>query len=135
MCMTNRERFARILNHSSDHCGFWHGCPNPASVDYLYTAFDVKSDFELGKKLSSTCRWCMPDAFGMWRHPEGKPMFDVTGGKPRVSLGQPGVFAECESVAEVEAFDWPDEKYVDFTRTIQEIDRTIEAARKVMKSL
>lgn len=130
--MTNRERFARILNRESDHCGFWHGCPNPASVDYLYGAFQVKSDFELGKRLGSTCRWCMPEALGMWNHPEGKPMFDVTGGKPRLSLGQPGVFAECESVAEVEAFDWPDEKYVDFSRTIEEIDRTVQADQAVL---
>lgn len=130
--MTNRERFTRILNHESDHCGFWHGCPNPKSVDYLYGAFGVKSDFELGKKLGSTCRWCMPEALDMWKHPEGKPMFDVLGGKPRATLSQPGVFAECDSVAEVEAFDWPDEKYVDFTRTIEEIDRTVQADQAVL---
>lgn len=130
--MTKREHLQSILNHTSDHCGFWHGCPNPASTDNLFRVFDVKDDFELGLKLGSTCRWVMPDAFGMYRHPEGKPTFDVLGGKKRVTLSQDGVFAECEDPDEVHAFDWPDLKYVDFTDTIAEIDRTIAAGQAVL---
>jgi len=130
--MTNRERFTRIMNRQSDHCGFWHGNPNPASRDYIFSHFHVSDDFELGKTLGDTCRWVMPCEHGMWNHPEGKPMFDVLGGKKRVSLGQPGVFADCEDVAEVETFEWPDEKYIDFTKTIEEIDRTIAADQAVL---
>ena len=111
--MSNRERFADILARRSSHCGFWHGNPNPASVENIFSHFGVEDDFQLGLKLGSTCRWVMPDACGMWAHPEGKPMFDVRGGKELVSLGQAGAFADCEDVAEVEAFDWPDEKYID----------------------
>ena len=130
--MTGKEHLHSILNHSSSHCGFWHGCPNPASIDVLYPAFGVKDDFELGLKLGSTARWVMPDAHGMYNHPEGKPMFDVLGGKERKTLSQDGVFADCEDVAEVEAFDWPDEKYIDFSRTIEEIDRTRAAGQAVL---
>jgi len=130
--MTGKEHLDQILSHSASHCGFWHGCPNPASIDNLYQVFDVKSDFELGLKLGSTCRWVMPDAYGMYTHPEGKPMFDVLGGMKRHSLGQGGVFADCEDVAEVEAFDWPDEKYIDFTQTIAEIERTRAAGQAVL---
>ncbi len=130
--MTRRERFQNILNHKSDHCGFWHGNPNPASRDYIFDAFDVQNDFDLGKKLGDSCRWVMPDEHNMWKHPENKPMFDVLGGQKRVSLGQPGVFADCEDVKEVEKFDWPDEKYIDFTDTLAEIDRTIEADQAVL---
>ena len=130
--MTNRERFTKIMNRESDHCGFWHGNPNPASIDYLFGSFDVKNDFELGLKLGDTCRWVMPSDHNMWVHPEGKPMFDVLGGQKRVSLGQPGVFADCEDISEVEAFDWPDEKYIDFSGTLREIDRTIEADQAVL---
>lgn len=130
--MTNRTRFQNIMNHASDHCGFWHGDPNPASVEYLYGSFGVSSDFELGKKLGSTCRWVMPEGYGMWKHPEGKPMFDVLGGRPRQSLNQDGVFADCEDIAEVEAFDWPDERYVDFSGAIGEIEKTIAADQAVL---
>ncbi|MBR0463890.1 MAG: hypothetical protein IJJ23_05835 [Clostridia bacterium] len=130
--MDNRERLNSILAHNSDHCGFWHGNPNHASQDYLFGELGVKNDFEMGLKLGSTVRWVMPDANGMWNHPEGKPMFDVLGGKKRTSLGQDGVFAECEDVAEVEAFDWPDEKYVDFTGTLKAIDDTIAAGQAVL---
>lgn len=130
--MTNRERFKNIMNHASDHSGFWHGNPNPASVEYIYGAFKVASDFELGLKLGSTCRWVMPEEHHMWKHPDGRPMFDVLGGKKRVSLNQDGVFADCEDIREVEAFDWPDERYVDFSETIREIDRTIASDQAVL---
>ena len=130
--MTGREHLKSILNHTSDHCGFWHGCPNPASTENLFRAFDVKDDFELGVKLGSTCRWIQPESFGLYRHPEGKPMFDVLGGQERRTLSQDGVFAECEDVAEVEAFDWPEEKYVDFGPTIAQIDRAVAAGQAVL---
>ena len=42
-------------------------------------------------------------------------MFDIMGGKEKHFHGQGGVFAECEDVAEVERFAWPELKYVDFT--------------------
>ncbi len=130
--MTNRERFSGIMNRTGDHCGFWHGNPNPASAEYIFNSFGVKNDFDLGVKLGDTCRWIMPCEHGMWKHPEGKPMFDVLGGQVRHSLGQPGVFADCEDVREVEAFDWPDEKYIDFSETLREIDRTIAADQAVL---
>jgi len=101
-------------------------------VDNLFEKFQVKSDFELCLKLGSSCRWIQADAWNMYRHPEGKPMFDVLGGKKRVSHNQAGVFADCEDPAEVDKFDWPDEKYIDFTGAIAEIDRTIAAGQAVL---
>ncbi len=130
--MSNREQFANILNKRSGHCGFWHGNPNYAYADAIYHAFGVKDDFELGIKLGSTCRWVMPDACNMWKPPDNRPMFDVLGGQARRSLNQDGVFAACESVAEVEAFAWPDEKYIDFSQTIREIDATLAADQAVL---
>ena len=130
--MTGREHLQEILNHRSSHCGFWHGCPNPASTENLFQRFQVKDDFELGLKLGSTCRWIHPESFGLYRHPEGKPMFDVLGGKERVTLSQDGVFADCEDVAEVDAFEWPEEKYVDFGPTLAEIDRAVNAGQAVL---
>lgn len=130
--MTHREHLAQILNHSASHSGFWHGCPNSASTDNLFSRFGVKDDFELGLKLGSTCRWVQPEAYGLYRHPTGKPMFDVLGGKERLTLSQDGVFADCEDPAEVDAFEWPDLKYIDFAPTLAEIDRAVNAGQAVL---
>lgn len=129
--MTNKELTRQIFERRSDHCGFWHGHPNEKSVDYLYGHFGVQDDFELGLKLGATCRWIMPEENNMWQNPEC-PMFDVLGGKERVSLNQDGVFAETTDVAEVERFPWPEMKYCDFTQTLAEIDRTVAADQAVL---
>ena len=61
-------------------------------------------EVELYSTFKSDLYWMPPhhDA-NYYKHPEGKPVFDVTGGKKRESLSQPGVFADCEDVKEVEA--------------------------------
>ena len=129
--MTGKERFHAIVKKTSDHSGFWHGDPNPASIDRIYSYFNVKNDFELGLKLGAHCRWVMPEKFHAWTRTD-VPMFDVLGGRARHSLGEGGVFAETEDIAEVEAFHWPDPKYIDFTETLAEIDKTIAAGQAVL---
>jgi uroporphyrinogen decarboxylase len=129
--MTGKEHFMAIVKHQASHCGFWHGCPNPASIKKLYAYFGVKDDFELGLKLGADCRWVMPEEFNMWTNAD-YPMFDVLGGKKRDSLSEPGVFAETEDVAEIEKFHWPDIKYIDFSETIKEIDKTIASGQAVL---
>ncbi len=54
--------------------------------------------------------------------PDGRPMFDVLGGRTRTSLSQPGVFAEATTVSVVEAFDWPDPDDLDFTEVLAHIE-------------
>ncbi|MDR1566527.1 MAG: hypothetical protein LBS48_04485 [Treponema sp.] len=129
--MTRREHFQAIVKRQAAHCGFWHGNPNPASIEKLYSCFGVKDDFEMGIKLGSTCRWVVPENFHMWTNPE-HPMFDVLGGKKRTSLSEPGVFAETEDIPEVERFLWPKIEYVDFSETLREIDRTVAAGQAVL---
>lgn len=129
--MTGKEHFHAIMEHRSDHCGFWHGDPNPDSIDNLYRYFQVKNDFELGLKLGSTCRWVMPEHNGLTKNPKGA-IFDVLNGEERHSLGQPGVFAETEDIAEVEKFHWPEPTDCDFTGTLAEIDKTVAAGQAVL---
>ena len=143
--MTGRDRFTAIINRKSDKSGFWHGCPNPASIEKIYSYFNVKDDFELGLKLGAHCRWVMPEKFHVWTKtekspnpndpPHHLPMFDTLGGKKRSSLGEAGIFAETESIAEVDAFPWPDLKYIDFTETLAEIDKTITAGQAVLSGM
>ena len=72
----------------SDRNGFWHGDPNPDSIDALYKYFSVGNDFELGLKPGSSCRWIMPEHTDMWQNPK-REMFDVLAGEERKSLNQP----------------------------------------------
>jgi uroporphyrinogen decarboxylase len=129
--MTGKERFQAIVKGNSDHCGFWHGNPNHASIEKLYDYFQVKNDFELGLKLGAHCRWVMPENFHVWTRTD-QPMFNELGGKKRSSLSEGGVFAETEDLAEVEAFSWPELTYIDFAETLKEIDKTVAAGQAVL---
>jgi uroporphyrinogen decarboxylase len=134
--MTARERFHAILNGESDRPGFWHGNPHEESTAKLYSYFDVSDDFELGRKLGSVCRFVSPEGNRMWQRTD-YPMFDPfntaqVGKVKRTSLGQEGVFADCEDVGEIHAYHWPTVADCDFTQTLREIDRTLEAGQAVL---
>jgi len=129
--MTGKERFNAISEGRSDHCGIWHGNPNYASIEKLYRYFQVTNDFELGLKLGSCCRWVRPEDNNCWTN-KNSPMFDVMGGKKKHSLGEGGVFAETESISEVEAFHWPDAAYLDFSETLVDLDKTVRAGQAVL---
>ena len=131
--MTGRERMEAIFNGGADRCGFWHGNPHPDSTRIYYPAFGVKDDMELSVALGDDFVWIYADH--AWTHPEGKPMFDVLGGKQRVSLNQDGVFADTTSVAEVEAFDWPDPKYLNFSGVLAQIARAREHSFYVLSGM
>ncbi|MDR1797642.1 MAG: hypothetical protein LBR44_09440 [Clostridiales Family XIII bacterium] len=86
-----------------------------------------KADMLLAKELKSDLIWLSPELdFLTWKHPEGKPMFDVLGGKKRVSLNDPGVFAYTEDVAEVERFPWPTTDHLDFSSNIAKVEMAEE---------
>jgi len=130
--MTNRDHFKAILNHGSDRCGFWHGHPHEDSESALYHFFGVNDDFALGRKLNDCFDWVCLEKHGLWQHPDGTPMFDVLGGHERHSLGEAGVFADCEDVAEVERFPWPDINYCDFSSAERAVDTSIEEGQAVL---
>jgi uroporphyrinogen decarboxylase len=147
--MTGKERIEALFNRKpADRVGFWLG--NPADEtkeiyskalglgnmhDQIKNETDLKLrtgkafefEIELHTKFQSDFFWAYPGQDPqLYIHPEGKPMFDVYGGKPQESLSQPGIFAECEDVKEVENFDWPNPDYLNYDQTV----KTVEAAAK-----
>jgi len=132
--MTERDHFKNIINHKSGKCGFWHGRPHPDSQKNLYSYFNVINDRELGCHLGDCFNWVYPSpADGQfWMHPDGVPMFDVLDGKERHSLGQAGVFADCEDVSEVERFHWPDIRYCDYTAAEKDVNETLANGQAVL---
>jgi uroporphyrinogen decarboxylase len=90
-----------------------------ASVLKSSKADEIEVEFNL--KVGSDMIWISPELdLASWRHPEGKPMWDCFA-TARESLGSAGIFAECEDVAEVEAFDWPNADYLDFAGSLSQL--------------
>ena len=118
--MTSREKIQCIANRSSNGSfGFWTGNPHPDTIEIYLKKLNFTDREELYQYLNDDCRWIRPDE--VYNHPEGKPMFDVLGGKERISLNQPGVFAECESLQEIEDFPWPNPEHLDFIDALKQI--------------
>ena len=89
------------------------------------------AEIEFNLKIGSDMIWVSPEFdLKSWRHPEGKPMWDCFKEK-RVGLGDPGVFAECDSLSEVEAFDWPDPGYLDFSASVEYLKKADESGLAV----
>jgi len=132
--MTGKERIRAIVHREPvDRAGFWLGNPHDDAKKIYYDYFGLNKktfsywerEVELGVRFSSDLFWCSPELDpGAWNHPEKKPIFDVLDGKPRKSLAQPGIFAECVHVREIENFDWPNPDYLDFKSTIRGVDYT-----------
>ena len=118
--MTHRDRIARIYaGEAADRPGFWLGNPHEETLAKLLAHFNVGADEEIRRLVGDDCRWCASD-WGAYKHPEGRPPFDYTYQKDaKISFESPGTFSECESVAEVEAYPWPDPAYLDFSELRQ----------------
>ncbi|MEW6742789.1 MAG: uroporphyrinogen decarboxylase family protein [Planctomycetota bacterium] len=141
-----------FAHEPADRVGFWLGNPLPETKEIYARALRIEvvsapavaqsvqepvdweavaaiavraaqADLELAAALGGDFFWYSPEHDpAAWRHPEGKPIFDCYGGKPREFLGQAGVFANCEDAGEIEEFEWPDPRYLDFSSTLQVID-------------
>jgi uroporphyrinogen decarboxylase len=62
-----------------------------------------------------------------YRHPEGKKIFDIW--RHKKSLGDAGPLADCESLLEVEAYDWPRLEYLDFSECLATLQSVREEYR------
>lgn len=113
--MNSRERILSILSkNGADGAGFWTGNPHDDAAEIYLEKLGLGSREELYTFLNDDCRW-LP-ATDSYRHPEGRSVFEFT---PFHS--EEGVFANCESIAEVDAYEWPDPEYLDFTTLVEKI--------------
>jgi len=127
--MTGRERVRAIIaGDPADRTAFWLGHPRQETWELYLRHFGTDSREEVRLRLGDDLRWICPQFCATtYRHPEGKPIFGSAVSKSR--HGQPGPFADCEDPAEVEAYDWPDPDYLDFSDTLDRLRATGEVYR------
>jgi uroporphyrinogen decarboxylase len=117
---------AIIAGAPSPRCGFWLGNPHADTWPILHRYFGTSSEEELRRKLGDDFRWITPQYIdGTYRHPEGKGIFDVW--KYKKHLGEPGPLAACEEEGEIDVYDWPSTRYLDFTACLAQL-RGVEGA-------
>lgn len=82
----------------------------------LHEYFGTSAEEELRQMLNDDIRWIPA---GSYRHPDGKPMFDMQ--RKGEDHGAAGVFSGCEDVLEIEEFEWPNPDYLDFTEVLRRL--------------
>ena len=130
-----KELIKDIYNRRNKETGFWLGNPavNAKKIycnyfgienlnsekyakreDMILTAdeFD-QSDIELALKLKSDVIF-LPAEPGAWKAPDGRGMWNITKDSSQSPLG---ILADCEDAKELEDYNWPDPKYLDFSDT------------------
>lgn len=112
--MTSRERIKTIIaGEKPDRCGFWLGNPHNDTWPILHRYFKTSDEEEIRQRLGDDFRWINPQFLpNAYQDPEGRAMFDA--GLNKKYHGQAGPFADCEDVAEVEAYPWPNPDYLNF---------------------
>ena len=119
--MSSRSKILKIFNRDNNQgMGFWTGEPHKDTLDLYLSELGLDEKEDLFAFLHDDCRWFPADAG--YKHPEGKPMFDFYLGEEKKSLNQPGCFAECDSLDQVDNFPWPDPGYLDFSVVMEKIE-------------
>ena len=119
--MTSRERIRRIIDGKpADRCGFWLGNPHDDTLPIYHKYFGTSTLDELQRKVGDDFRWITPLFIdSTYRHPAGKGLFDLW--KYKKSLGEAGPLSECESLDDVESYDWPEVKYLDLSDCLSKL--------------
>jgi len=115
--LNSRERIQTIIaGQTSDRYGFWLGNPHPDTWPIFHNYFGTKTEEELRLKLQDDFRWICPQFFAStYQHPQGKPMFDE--GLHRDGVTYP--LAHAQTIEDVEAYDWPDPRFLHFDECIE----------------
>ncbi|MEW6071387.1 MAG: uroporphyrinogen decarboxylase family protein [Planctomycetota bacterium] len=118
--MNGRERVRAIFaRQEPDRAGFWLGNPHADTWPIYLAAFGQPDEEGVRRLLGDDFRWICPQ-WTSYRHPEGRPLWDVR--RRGRSFESGAVFTGCEDVEEVEDFPWPDPDHIDATETIAALD-------------
>ena len=110
--MTSRELIRDIFDGKPvPRSGFWMGYPHKDTWPIYKKYFKTDSEAEIRKILGDDMIWISCDS----GYTKGTPFPNPRKGE---GLSCAGVFSDCESIDEVEAYPWPDPEAFDFTEVL-----------------
>ncbi|MDR1824901.1 MAG: hypothetical protein LBR27_06175 [Bifidobacteriaceae bacterium] len=125
--MTDKDRVLKIYRHQADGADggvFWTGHPADETIPIYAEQWGIEPTREaIYQFLGDPIRWVNADA--AYRNPrEGRPLFDPEWGMEEGRHGNaaPGCFEHAKTVADIEAYPWPDPDDWDFTDIYREIE-------------
>ncbi|MBN1639920.1 MAG: hypothetical protein JXA09_01700 [Anaerolineae bacterium] len=114
--MNARERVKRIISgQPADRVGFWLGNPHRDTWPIYIDAFGAQSPEEVRRLLGDDFAWIPA---GVYAHPEGRGLFEIPG---KDTHGYAGPFAEASGVGDLDAYEWPDVRHLDFTMVLDQL--------------
>jgi uroporphyrinogen decarboxylase len=120
--MTSKERITAIFNRQGNgSIGFWTGNPHQDTTIKYNKIIGGEGNEAIYTHLNDDCRWFFGELG--YKHPQNKPLFDITGGKVKASLGEGGVFAETTELKDIENHPWPNPEYLDFSWVLSEAEK------------
>lgn len=122
--MNSRQKAMSIFNRQSNGEGcMWTGHPNDKTIPIYAEKWGIEPTREaIFEYLNDDCRWFMPTDY--YKHPLGLPEFDgCLGQYIRTTPSSAGYFDDDKTIAEIEAYNWPNPEYCDFSHIYTEIDK------------
>lgn len=120
----SRQKVLSIFNrqNTGGAGAFWTGHPNNATLPIYAQEWGIEPTRDaIYEYLNDDIRWFTADSG--YKHPEGLYDFDPYMGITPDTLSAGGCFENAETVAEIEAYPWPDAKYCDFGDIYAQIDK------------
>ena len=126
--MSKRELIKRLINgENTERTGLWLGNPHPETWPVLHAYFNTSTEEELRQKLNDDIRWICPQFYDdVYQDRQGREMFDA--GLDREKHAKPPL-ANCSTLAEVEAFTWPNPDYLNFDTCIRDLNNAGDVYR------
>lgn len=121
--MTNREHIRNLIGGKPvDRCGFWLGRPQPATVEKINAVLGTRSLEEIQQTVHDDIRWITPQyVASTYRHPGGKSMRPWKEANPYGLSGQ-GPLSAAQDIAALEAVDFPEARYLDFSECLRQLE-------------
>lgn len=116
--VTKRELIKNLIaGKQVERCGLWIGVPAKDTVERYCRESGFQTMDEIREYLKDDVTWITPQYIAStYKHPNGKEMRPWKKENP-FGLAN-GPLSTVTSVEEIEAIDWPETKYLDFTECL-----------------
>jgi uroporphyrinogen decarboxylase len=116
--MSQRQLIKNIINGDpAERCGFWLGNPLPETIQVYCQKLGKENLEDIQQFLGDDIRWVSPQHMPSgYRHPRGNILRPWRAANPMALANGP--LSHCETAQEVNAYDWPQTRYLDFTESI-----------------